>query len=283
MNHFEKITLENIKEIEKYLQNAHEGFCDFTPFVLLMWQEMYKTEYTVRDSVLYLKYEINKKVYYTSPCKDIYNKLEVFKSFPDFDTLTLVSEGELAELEKRSLVKASYTDDGFHDYVYLGENLASLKGRKYAGQRNHINKLESLFPDWKYERVTPDNACEVLDFFNSLSSFNGDVSHDYEAGMVKRYLANYSDFKTLGGFISAGGKIISFAFGEIVNDMLFVHIEKANRSVQGAYPLIVREFARANPARLINREEDMGIEGLRTSKLSYHPEKLLKKYIVEVV
>ena len=100
--------------------------------------------------------------------------------------------------------------------------------------------------------------------------------------MVKKYLSDLSILPMLGGFVTAGGNIISFAIGEKLSDTLFVHVEKADRSVQGAYPIIVREFARANPALLINREEDMGILGLRTSKLSYHPTALLKKYNVVI-
>ncbi len=280
MNSFSPITLENISHVEKYLQNSHEGFCDFTPFVALMWQEMYKTEYTVCDSVLYLRYFIEGKYYYAVVCYNICEHLDTIKNFPDFHALTLVGEKGIENLEENGVLFDAVTDEGSHDYVYSWEDLASLKGKKYAGQRNHINKFEATFPDWKYEKITSDNVGLVGEFFEKLSSFNGNSSHDFETGMVRRYLENYSDFETTGGFVRAGEKIVSFAFGEILNGMLFVHIEKADKDVPGAYPIIVREFARANPATLVNREEDMGITGLRTSKLSYHPKTLLKKYTV---
>ncbi len=283
MNSFEEITLENINEVQSFFKGRVNKFCDFTPFVALMWQKMYKTEYTVRDSVLYLRYTIDNKSYYATPQNDVYPLLDTLSSFPDFHSLTLVGEDGLENLKSHGVEFEAITDDSFHDYVYLWENLASLKGKKYAGQRNHINKFEALYPDWKYERVTSENVGEILEFFKKISSPNGNASHDFEADMVKNYLANFEDFETLGGFVRAGGNIVSFAFGEIIDDFLFVHIEKADRTVQGAYPIIVREFARDNPAKFINREEDMGIEGLRTSKLSYHPETLLKKYIVKIV
>ena len=86
----------------------------------------------------------------------------------------------------------------------------------------------------------------------------------------------------MGGLIKADGKVVAFAFGEKVGDTLFVHIEKAKKDVQGAYQMIVKEFALHNPAPYINREEDMGIEGLRRSKESYHPIEKLKKYSLTV-
>lgn len=84
-----------------------------------------------------------------------------------------------------------------------------------------------------------------------------------------------------GGFIEVDGAIVAMAVGEIFNDTLCVHIEKADREYAGSYPMIVKEFASHNVTediRYINREDDVGDEGLRTSKLSYHPIRLLDKY-----
>ena len=89
----------------------------------------------------------------------------------------------------------------------------------------------------------------------------------------------------VGGLLKTEGKIIGLSIGEILGDTLFVHVEKSLREVQGAYPLLVREFAKcfaADSVNFINREEDDGNEGLRTSKMSYHPVKLLEKYLVTV-
>ena len=89
----------------------------------------------------------------------------------------------------------------------------------------------------------------------------------------------------VGGLLKTEGKIIGLSIGEILGDTLFVHVEKSLREVQGAYPLLVREFAKcfvSDGVNFINREEDDGNEGLRTSKLSYHPVKLLEKFLVTV-
>lgn len=280
MNAFSPITLENIKDVEKYFAKSELGFCDFTPFVSLMWQELYKNEYAVFDGVLYLKFEIDSKVYYSTVTDDVFSCLDRLKTLAPNPRLSLVSEKGLESLKEKGVLFKAETDEGWWDYIYSGEDLRSFAGRRFAGQRNHINKLQSLYTDVSYESVTADNVKYVAEFYEKISLENGIATHDFEADMVKRYLESYSDFETLGGFVRAGGNIISFAFGEIISDMLFVHIEKADRNVSGSYPIIVREFARAHPTTFINREEDMGIEGLRTSKMSLHPIKLLKKYSI---
>ncbi|MBQ9976246.1 MAG: DUF2156 domain-containing protein [Clostridia bacterium] len=282
MTEFKPITYENIREVEAYFHKDKSGFCDFTPFVLLMWQKMFKTEYAKGDSVLYLRYRMNGKNYYALLCERVEDALAPLKELEPVLNLTLVCDNGLRLLEGIEKNITAETDEGWWDYVYSHESLATLKGKKYAGQRNHINKFEALCPDWKYERINADNIGYVAEFFDKIYEPTGDETHDFEGEMVKEYLNNFSSLPMLGGFVTAGGKITSFAIGEILSDTLFVHVEKADREIHGSYPIIVREFARDNPANLVNREEDMGIEGLRTSKLSYHPERLLKKYNVEI-
>jgi len=280
MTSFEPITLENIKKVQEYFKKDKSGFCDFTPFVLLMWQRMYKTEFAEGDSVLYLRYEMAGERRYAILCDCLDSALKDLKALEPRLSLTLVCEKGLSYLRDAGEEFTFETDEGWWDYVYSHEALATLTGKKYAGQRNHINKLEAIYPDWKYEAITPDNVSYVAEFFDRIYTPTGNETHDFEGEMVKKYLSDITSLPMLGGFVTAGGRVISFALGEILSDTLFVHVEKADRNVQGAYPIIVREFARANPALLINREEDMGLPGLRTSKQSYHPTALLKKYNV---
>lgn len=282
MTDFEPITPQNIVKVQEYFKKDKSGFCDFTPFVLLMWQKMYKTEYAEGDSVLYLRYVMDNERRYALLCDCLEDALAPLKKLEKNLSLTLVCDRGLSLLEELGEDFTFETNEGWWDYVYSHKALSTLTGKKYAGQRNHINKLEANFPDWKYEQITTDNAPYVAEFFNKIYTPTGDETHDFEGEMVKKYLSDISILPMLGGFVTAGGNIISFAIGEKLSDTLFVHVEKADRNVQGAYPIIVREFARANPALLINREEDMGILGLRTSKLSYHPTALLKKYNVVI-
>ena len=96
-------------------------------------------------------------------------------------------------------------------------------------------------------------------------------------------LDNFEAYGLFGGLLKTDGRTVGLSIGEILGDTLFVHVEKSLKDVNGAYPMLVREFARAfagEGVNYINREEDDGNEGLRTSKLSYHPVKLLEKYLI---
>jgi hypothetical protein len=98
-------------------------------------------------------------------------------------------------------------------------------------------------------------------------------------------LENYDVYRAIGGLLRVNGEVIAFSIGEILNRVLFVHIEKADISYRGAYQVINNEFAKhfcTDDILFINREEDVGDEGLRTSKKSYHPRGLLNKYIVKI-
>ena len=114
--------------------------------------------------------------------------------------------------------------------------------------------------------------------------FNIDFSLFYFPSIRLKFFNNYFRYNLLGGILKIQNKIIAISVGEIINDTLFIHIEKANRMFLGAYQMINNEFAKyyAKDVTYINREEDVGDDGLRKAKLMYNPIKILKKYIVEV-
>lgn len=273
--------------IAEAIGSSPSKFCDFTPFVILMWQKMYQTEYLLDGKTLYLKLFLDKRTHYgvfsENMTEAVYRLFEI--TGEKELSLSFVEEKALKDLEQAFEISECFTREEWADYIYLHDDLAEMKGRRYAGQRNHINKLRERFPDYCYERVTKENIDEVKGFFLSLTIDRSELSESalFETEMVERYLTrDYFFFKTEGGLIRAGGEIVSFAFGEICGDTLFVHVEKARRDVQGAYQAIAKEFASHNKATFINREEDMGIEGLRRSKESYHPIEKAKKYSINV-
>ncbi|MBQ7898062.1 MAG: DUF2156 domain-containing protein [Clostridia bacterium] len=286
-NEFKILDCSGAKLIADAIGFCPSKFCDFTPFVILMWQKMYKTEYILTDEELFLKLTLDGGVHYGVSTRNI--KRSAAKLFnvtgKDCLDLSLITEGDLEILKSEFDVSNIYTREEWWDYLYSHEDLSTLSGKRFAGQRNHINKFKATYTDWCYERVNEDNLSEVKAFYNELTKDSDGLSASasFEMHMVKDYLnSGYHCFPTEGGVIKAGGEIVSFAFGEVVDGTLFVHVEKARRDVQGAYQMIVKEFASHTPAEFINREEDMGIEGLKRSKESYHPIEKLKKYSVTI-
>ena len=171
------------------------------------------------------------------------------------------------------------------DYVYLTEDLIKLEGNKYHGKKNHINKFKKNHA-YTYASLTPDLVQECL----ALESQWCDIRHcELFPGLAGEERAIYEaltnmdhlDFK--GGVILLNGKVEAFALGEQLNpETAVIHIEKANPAFEGLYQLINQEFCAHEWKDIpyINREQDLGEEGLRKAKLSYHPHHLVKKYTV---
>jgi hypothetical protein len=172
------------------------------------------------------------------------------------------------------------------DYLYLAEDLAYMAGRRYSGQRNHINKFKRLYPDYRYQRIDSSNLDRVIEFMLDFQIKYGKASDlaREEMRRAMELMPYVEKFKLIGGFIEVDGKIIAMSIGEVINDTMYCHIEKADRNYPGAYQMIVKEFSSdmmlSYGIKYINREEDVGDPGLRASKLSYHPVEMLDKYCV---
>lgn len=191
----------------------------------------------------------------------------------DAESLEKIMPGEFEINENR---------DRF-EYIYNSEDLANLKGKKYHGKRNHISKFKNLY-DWTYDKIVPEKKEIYLKFFEKWFEKNSekegkDSIEEFKA--IKKSFENYEKLEFEGGIILVDGEITACTIGEKINGENFVvHFEKAFTEFEGAYTIINQEFSKTLEERFkfINREEDLGIEGLRKAKLSYKPFLLLEKY-----
>ena len=176
------------------------------------------------------------------------------------------------------------------DYIYLREKLATLSGKKLHSKRNHINRFIENYTDWKYESITAVNEDECAKMamrwcLENCADEENNWEHDKidESKLVVYAIRHRDELGMKGGALRAGGRIVAITLGEeLTKDTFVVHFEKAFSDVQGAYPMINREFVRNELEQYtyVNREEDLGEEGLRKAKLSYRPERLLDKGII---
>lgn len=176
---------------------------------------------------------------------------------------------------------AEYDRDS-SDYIYLSDDLASLKGRKYHGKRNHFSKLKDYVYSPIKENDFDDCICFCTQSYNECSGIH-DHSSVAEQYAINTYFNYFGELGLCGGIIRINGQTAAVTLGEQLNSETFcVHIEKADTSFPGIYAGINKLFAAdaAKDLKYINREEDMGIDGLRKAKLSYHPAFLLNKYTV---
>ena len=183
--------------------------------------------------------------------------------------------------------------DGW-DYLYDIDRLADLGGKKLHNKRNHIRRFEDLHPDWQAEEITVDNLAECagmdLEWNRLYRAENEDSEEEAKNRMNERHamskaFAFYEKLGLFGLLIRAEGRVVAFSMGSLINkETVDVHFEKAYGEIQGAYPLINREFARwvrehRPGVAWLNREDDMGLEGLRRSKNSYYPDQMVEKYL----
>lgn len=169
------------------------------------------------------------------------------------------------------------------DYIYSIPELIALKGKKYHKKKTHLNRFLERY-DFQYEALNANNANALI---HTYQIWFGKINDNASSGLRNEYIGIIEclkEFERLdfqGGILKVNDEIIAFSFGEPLNsNTIVIHIEKANIEYQGAYQAINREFlANAwNSYNLVNREEDLGIEGLRKAKQSYHPLYLQHKF-----
>lgn len=175
----------------------------------------------------------------------------------------------------------------FANYLYRTEELATLSGRKFDGKRNLISQGEALY---RYDVHPMTEKCKPhcpRIFLDIGSRQNGEMTEKMKSELeaLNFTLDHFTQLNQKGYVISINGQPAAFSIFEKLNPTTaVVHFEKAERKYKGLYQLINRETAKAIHARgceFINREEDLGVEGLRKSKMSYHPIKLVNAHILE--
>ena len=174
-----------------------------------------------------------------------------------------------------------------YDYVYDINDLADLKGKKYQKKRNHLNRFLATYPDHALLPLTEENlflAREVADkWFARREELDPHADFMLEKRALKRGFARFSQLGLEGAVLMLEGRPIAFSMASAINEEVFdVHFEKALEDIDGGYAAINALFSRhlrqAHPSlKFLNREDDLGIEGLRKAKLSYLPHHLLEK------
>ena len=219
------------------------------------------------------------------------NYLEVTNLSKSFDSFQLhnITKEDFARLDALypGRFDIRYERD-YADYVYEADKLAALSGKKYHSKKNHVNKFMSLYPDWSYEPITKDNIEECFQMalrWRELNGCEADEEKHAEICVTLNFLRLFEELQMRGGALRVNGEIVAFTVGEAVGmrqDTLVVHIEKAFSEIQGAYTVINQQFAihEGKDFQYINREDDVGQEGLRKAKLSYKPVFLIEKGVV---
>ena len=284
--------LEDRTQINYYLSYADTRSCEMTFANSYLWSRHYDTGFAIVEDMLVFGYTSG-TTSFTVPAGpgDLKKTIDILMAYCQekgtpfqLHNVTRKDFDRLEELYPGMLTIAYERD--YADYVYETEKLVRLSGKKYHSKKNHINKFKALYPDWSYEPITKDNIEECFQMGLRWRELNGceeDEEKHAEICVALNFLRLFEELEMRGGALRVNGKIAAFTIGEPVGkDTLVVHIEKAFADIQGAYTMINQQFAEheGNGFMYLNREEDMGEEGLRQAKMSYKPVFLIEKGVV---
>ncbi len=283
--------------------------CDLSFSNLISWKFLYNTQYAVVDDYLIFRFYADRHLAYMMPISRPKEQADGTFKVEQCDScfvkiIQAIREDSIAMghpflmLGACSYVKElteKHFPDTFDikpnrdrsDYIYLREKLVNLSGKKLQSKRNHINKFKSLYPQYEYRELTPDLIPQCLELAHKWRRTSLNVSDDVEEEdlseerrSMPRAFNSWDKLRLLGGTIFVDGNLVAFTFGCPINRTTFdVCVEKADISYEGAFTIINQEFAKHIPEQYVyvNREEDLGDEGLRKAKLSYKPDILLEK------
>ena len=294
---FRKIQLSDRDRVNERLAVSDLRGCEYCFANNCAWQRLNNTLICFHDDFYILMSFSGETPYFIFPSgvkKDDMGREKFIRLFHDLEKLVSdkghklricsVLEEDLPWLKDvyGDRMKISH-DRSSCDYIYESKDLIELSGKRYHGKRNHIKHFTEH--DWSFELMTEKDIDDAVLFTTEFYNRSGDNtgSNAIEQYAIHFFLMNMTELGLTCGMLRSEGDIVGIAVGEQLNsDTFVVHIEKAMSEVKGAYPMLCNQLAKAGASglRYINREEDMGIEGLRKSKLSYHPVFLLDKYTV---
>ncbi len=293
MLELKKITLDDKAILNSYFKNNSTMNSEFTFTNLFMWRKSYDMQYAIVEGMLTIMpkhldgprsatYPLgvgNTKV-------AIEKILDFFHSIGEPPLIRLYNESSIYELEELFPDTFIFTEDrNSHDYVYRTSDLIELSGNKYHSKRNHVNRFKSTY-DYEYHTMTPEYRDQCMQMFERWCETKRNdipgIDEQYEA--VSELLQHWQELDIVGGCITVNDEMVAFSFGEsLCNNasVAVIHLEHANTAFTGSFATINNQFLlhEWQNFEYVNREEDMGLEGLRRAKESYHPAFLVKKYV----
>ena len=295
---FHHLSLSDRKAMQAVTLPSGRRNCNYTFANLVGWQFWYCTEVCVLENAVVLRYTFEgQRAYMVCTSEEL--SLELLEALFDDSNgdLTLIGleDSQVAQLQTSFSGRLRHLacprisvepDRDQYDYIYRRTDLATLHGRHLDAKRNHIHRFRAEHPDFEYCPLTP----EFFDECRRLTEIwqeekNASDTIDVEKQVMETIFSNWDALGMIGGSIFVDGRMVAFTYGSAVTtDTLDVCVEKADRHVEGAFAIINQQFAEHLPEQYIylNREEDMGIPGLRQAKLSYHPEILLTYNVVHI-
>lgn len=293
---FKEITIQDNEIFFPIFKSTHPEISEYTFSNLFMWRNYYKFEWKrINNTINLISCKDPEKIYAFPPIGNDIQKA--------IDELLLISKESKKPLEFHRVPKSMLEnisnylpkdkkievieDRNNWDYVYETQSLINLAGQDFFNIRKKLNKVKREHP-YNIVRLNPDTIKDCLNLqeeWCNIRHCDENPSLKNEDLAIKELFNNWSILKFDGIVITIQDKIQAYSLGEPLNPDTFVtHIEKANPEMFGLYQAINQAFAEtlAKDFKYINREQDLGEEGLRNAKTNYHPVKMIEKYIIKI-
>ena len=292
---YQVIDLSQKDMMKSYFDLVDYKACEYSFMTLYMWQHIYNTHVMEKDDTMYVFGHDDKGYFSIVPVskkkrweRDLIELEKIFQKC--FNSAKIVMRAVPEEYAK--FIEEEHPDrfniykerDAF-DYVYDADKLRTLSGRKLHAKKNHFNSfLKEYEGRYQYKRLTEksqfNDALDVMKRWAENKTIDDTI--EVESEMVEKIFKNYEQHKdTKIGGIYIDGRLEAFTFADMLKeDMVCVHIEKANPEIRGLYPAINKIFLCEEypDVKFVNREDDLGLENLRKAKMSYNPIELIEKY-----
>ncbi|MEL3912059.1 DUF2156 domain-containing protein [Treponema pedis] len=284
---FARISVDMQNEIEFYLRKLPDGISELTFMNLYLFRETYKYRISKTEKLLIITGEYKGEPFFITPCCTVNVEitkelLEKYKNWTILSKSFLDNNRTVFELPYFKNLKIEEDRDNF-DYIYLRKNLAELAGKDFHKKKTHINKFEKTYENIRIEPLTLENiddARKILEIWAESLTDKTPENSDYYAALDALDIFPRSAMP--GIVLYVWNEPVAWTIAEITqnNKTAVILFEKADASYKGSFQYINYAFARYLPEYIefINREQDLGDEGLRQAKMTYRPVKFIKKY-----
>lgn len=289
---------ENLLKIASYIKVSPLLCSDVSLGAMLIWHEGLDLQFAVFHDTFVVKLNYGDEIAFSYPFgADVEGMLDELYEFVKEAGLPFlffgISEERLEEMKKNprfQAIRANY-DRRWSDYLYSFEEMRTFVGKKFSGQRNHINKFKKTYGEPDFRTLTKADIPAIhkmLVQYGNEHHENADEMEKKELKGTYELLEHFEELGMYGGVMYVEDQVVSFTIGEIVGDRLVIHVEKGLTAYAGVYPTTYHSFMKymyekvGDAIHLVNREDDAGDSGLRTSKTQYQPVRLLHKYLVNI-
>ncbi len=293
MLQFTAITLDDKTRINEFFRRKDFPGDQYSFGNLFIWRNIFHAEICIEDDFLFVKSGPDNHPVFMCPVGAGDLKQAVDKLLEWCHAKGCQLRMEWVPAEDKTALEMFYgdrarisTDRDHYDYIYSRDKLCTLAGKKLHAKRNFVNRFKKT--NWSYEPITQANMADCRAMQQEWCKTNNcctDPDKRDECCAVQQAFQHFDELGFTGGCLRQDGRVVAYTIGEPLNSNTFiVHIEKAFADVPGAYPMINQQFVEhaMDGFEYVNREDDVGDEGLRKAKLSYYPERLLEDYIVEI-